>query len=349
MVASIRSNPRQHLINLALNGLIHVVVPGAKKPWGILLLKLGGEEVFVEEQEIVKDVNANVVEEVVNAAKDKNRRKHFIAKRAKEKRNKPPTQAQKRKIMCTYLKNMKGYTLKQLKSFEFDKIQEMFDRAFKRVNTFEPIRSELVERKEKRAGEELIQESTKKQKVEDDKETTDLRQLMEIISNEEVAIDAIPLAVKSLKILDWKIYKEGKKSFSQIIRADGKTKMYMVFSKMLESFDREDLEDLYKLVITKFNSTRPEEDLDLLLWGDLKIMFEPHVEDAIWKKQQGYKGMIVGIKSLLDAFGITAAHVYVNTAQPELVLLVDFNKKYAKCLLLLVEVKTASTMLMLLI
>nr|GEX67733.1 putative ribonuclease H-like domain-containing protein [Tanacetum cinerariifolium] len=37
------------------------------------------------------------------------RRKHFAAKRAKEKRNKQPTQAQKRKIMCNYLKNMKGY------------------------------------------------------------------------------------------------------------------------------------------------------------------------------------------------------------------------------------------------
>nr|GEV74405.1 hypothetical protein [Tanacetum cinerariifolium] len=31
---------------------------------------LGGEEVFVAEQEVVKDVNTNVVEEVVNAAQD---------------------------------------------------------------------------------------------------------------------------------------------------------------------------------------------------------------------------------------------------------------------------------------
>nr|GEV07119.1 hypothetical protein [Tanacetum cinerariifolium] len=50
------------------------------------------------------------------------RRKLFAAKRAEKKRNKPPTQAQKRKIMCTYLKNMEGYTLKQLKEFEFDKV-----------------------------------------------------------------------------------------------------------------------------------------------------------------------------------------------------------------------------------
>ncbi|GKA77034.1 hypothetical protein Tco_0783495 [Tanacetum coccineum] len=185
------------------------------------------------------------------------RRKHFAAKRAEEKRNKPPTKAQQRKIMCTYLKNMEGYKLKDLKLKEFDSIQEMFDRAFKRVNTFEDFRTELVEGKEKRAGTELIQEITKKQ--------------------------------KSPSIVGWKIYKEGRKSYYQIMRADGKSQMYMIFSQMLKSFDREDLEDLYKLVKAKYESTRPVEDLDLLLWGDLKTMFEPHVEDKVWRNQQEYK------------------------------------------------------------
>ncbi|GJU43094.1 hypothetical protein Tco_1200360 [Tanacetum coccineum] len=36
------------------------------------------------------------------------RKKHFAAKRAKEKINRPPTRAQHRSIMCTYLKNMAG-------------------------------------------------------------------------------------------------------------------------------------------------------------------------------------------------------------------------------------------------
>ncbi|GJS29180.1 hypothetical protein Tco_0489800 [Tanacetum coccineum] len=72
--------------------------------------------------------------------------------------------------------------------------------------------------KEKRAGTELIQENTKKQKVEDDKETAKLKQLIKIIPDEEeVAIEAIPLAIKSpkdavwrnqqgYKVLDWKLY-----------------------------------------------------------------------------------------------------------------------------------------------
>nr|GEV11977.1 hypothetical protein [Tanacetum cinerariifolium]GEV56628.1 hypothetical protein [Tanacetum cinerariifolium] len=44
------------------------------------------------------------------------RRKFFAAKKAEEKRNKPPTQAQQRKIMCTYLKNIEGKKLKDLRT-----------------------------------------------------------------------------------------------------------------------------------------------------------------------------------------------------------------------------------------
>ncbi|GKF40095.1 hypothetical protein Tco_0120156, partial [Tanacetum coccineum] len=86
--------------------------------------------------------------------------------------------------MCTYLKNMEGYRLQDLKLKRFDSIQEMFDRTFKRVNTFEDFRTELVEGKEKRAGIELIQDNAKKQKVEDDKEIAELKQCLEIITDE---------------------------------------------------------------------------------------------------------------------------------------------------------------------
>nr|GEW21810.1 hypothetical protein [Tanacetum cinerariifolium] len=97
------------------------------------------------------------------------RRNNSLAKRVEEKRNNPPTKAQQGKIMCAYLKNIEGYKLKDFKLKEFDRIQEMFHGEFRRVNTFEYFKPELVERKEKRAGEELEQEITKKQKVEDDK------------------------------------------------------------------------------------------------------------------------------------------------------------------------------------
>ncbi|GJT87354.1 hypothetical protein Tco_1069071 [Tanacetum coccineum] len=217
--------------------------------------------------------------------------------------------------MITYLKNMEGWNHKDLKSKDFDSIEELFDKDFKRVNMFMDYRTDLVEGSSKRAGEEIEQKSTKKKKVDEDKDTTELQSLMEITPDEEeVTIDAVPLAVKSPSIVGWKIHKEGKKSYYQIMRADGKSQMYLVFSHMLKSFDRKDLETLYKLVKAKYKSTRPVEDMDMILWGDLKTMFEPHVEDT---------GRIVGIKSLLNAAGITAALINVNAAQ--LKLLEEFD------------------------
>ncbi|GKC66642.1 hypothetical protein Tco_1099240, partial [Tanacetum coccineum] len=47
------------------------------------------------------------------------RRKHFAAKRAEERRNRPPTEAQQRSIMCTYLKNMARWKSKDLKTESF--------------------------------------------------------------------------------------------------------------------------------------------------------------------------------------------------------------------------------------
>ncbi|GJU12520.1 hypothetical protein Tco_1134916 [Tanacetum coccineum] len=55
--------------------------------------------------------------------------------------------------------------------------------------------------------------NAKKQKIDDDQETAKMKELMEIVSDEEgIAIDAIPLATKPPSIVDWKILKEEKKS-----------------------------------------------------------------------------------------------------------------------------------------
>nr|GEZ42180.1 hypothetical protein [Tanacetum cinerariifolium] len=65
---------------------------------------------------------------------------------------------------------------------------------------------EVTKGSSKRAGEELEKENAKKQKIDDDKDAAELKQLVKIIPDEEgVAIDAIPLAVKPPSIVDWKI------------------------------------------------------------------------------------------------------------------------------------------------
>ncbi|GKD51820.1 hypothetical protein Tco_1280796, partial [Tanacetum coccineum] len=143
-------------------------------------------------------------------------------------------------------------------------------------------------------------------------ETTELKQCLEIILNEEeVTIDAILLAVKSPSIVVWKIYKEGRKIYYQIMRANGKSQTYMIFSQMLKSFDRKDLEDLYKLVKAKYESTRLVEDLDLLLWGDLKTMFEPHVKYTVWWNQHDYKVLERKLYDSCRVHSLRIQHVYI--------------------------------------
>ncbi|GJT41583.1 hypothetical protein Tco_0941448 [Tanacetum coccineum] len=180
--------------------------------------------------------------------------------------------------MCTYLKNMEGKKLKDLKNKSFDSIQKIFYRAFMRMNTFVDFRTNLVEGSSKRAGKELEQESTKKQKVDEDKDTVELQSLMKVIPDEEeVAIVVVPLANKPPTIVDWKIHKEGKKIYYQIVRADGNLKSGMI----------------YMLVEKRYPLTPPT------------------ITDILNKKLQG---RIVGIKSLLNAASITAALIDVNAA-----------------------------------
>ncbi|GJU78633.1 hypothetical protein Tco_1275703 [Tanacetum coccineum] len=195
---------------------------------------------------------------------------------AQEKRSKPPTKAQKRNTMSTYLKNMARYKHNQLKSKSYDEIQEMSS---------------------KRAGDELESYNSKKQKIDvhvkakkdDDQEDVEMKKHIEIVKDDEVAIDAIHLATKPLMIVKYKIVKEGKFLYFQLIRADGSSKRYLSMIKMLQNINREDLETLWKLVKAKHRNTRPEDEYERVLWGDMKVMFKPDIKSEVWRNLQGYK------------------------------------------------------------
>ncbi|GJX25891.1 hypothetical protein Tco_0232187 [Tanacetum coccineum] len=49
----------------------------------------------------------------------------------------------------------------------------------------------------------------------------------------------------------------------------------MSFGAILKEFSRDDLTELYRLVIKKYEANKPAEMYDRLLWGDLKTMFDP--------------------------------------------------------------------------
>ncbi|GJU16873.1 hypothetical protein Tco_1144839 [Tanacetum coccineum] len=209
------------------------------------------------------------------------RRKHFAALRAQEKRNIPPTKAQKRSQMSTYLKHMGGYKHKQLKGKSYDEIQKLFDKEMKRVNTFVAMSSQAQESNEKKVecSEEKAKGSRKKILVTDEHEevegddTAELKMHLVIKKDDDIAIDAIPLATKKLVIIDYKLFKEG-----------------------IMGIDREDLQTLWKLVKTRHGDSRPEDDHEKVLWGDLKPRVketrgegegEEERQDWKWKEQRG--------------------------------------------------------------
>ncbi|GJT53971.1 hypothetical protein Tco_0989025 [Tanacetum coccineum] len=141
-------------------------------------------------------------------------------------------------------------------------------KTIEEVSVFEESITELVIAKE-----EEIEKSVKKREERKafmkDKVTSDS-------SKSEIGIDAIPTPTKPPSIVDWKIIPQSSlKAVYQIIRRDGSDKIYMSFGAILKDFSRDDLTELYKLVIKKYGVNRPEEIYDRVLWGDLKTMFDP--------------------------------------------------------------------------
>ncbi|GJT45096.1 hypothetical protein Tco_0953811 [Tanacetum coccineum] len=124
----------------------------------------------------------------------------------------------KRKKHFARLRNMAGFTHSQLKNKSFDEVQKAFDKTIGWIDSFVSMDSEVVkggkekdegsvtraeESSSKRAGTKLEQERIKKQKIDDDQEEAEMKKHMEIVvDEEEIAVDAIPLATKPPIIVD---------------------------------------------------------------------------------------------------------------------------------------------------
>nr|GEZ64336.1 hypothetical protein [Tanacetum cinerariifolium] len=157
------------------------------------------------------------------------RKKHFVKLRAEEIRRKPPTKAQKRNQLCTYLKNMANYKYSQLKNKSFEEIQMLFDNTIKWINLFVPMDSEVLKSSRKKA------ESSGKEAVKPkDKEADEL-------SQEELQQMMIIVPVDDLVML-WSLVKEKFKATETI---DDKEREIWVELKRLFELDTND--ELWKL------------------------------------------------------------------------------------------------------
>ncbi|GJZ15704.1 hypothetical protein Tco_0551381 [Tanacetum coccineum] len=181
--------------------------------------------------------------------------------------------------MSSYIKNMGGYTLQQLRGYSFDEIKTLFETTMRSINTFVSTESEVnravpelaVGSSKRVTKEELDQESSKRQKNSEsselaeeprDKEADELsqeelQQMMIIVPEQGMNVEALQT---KYPIIDWEIYTEGTRKYWKIIRVRNHTEVHHFFDDMLKAFNRDDLVMLWSLVKEKFNSTEPIDD-----------------------------------------------------------------------------------------
>ncbi|GJW32903.1 putative ribonuclease H-like domain-containing protein [Tanacetum coccineum] len=224
-----------------------------------------------EQEELTDEEKAKLFMEFMEK-----RRKHFGTLRAQEKRNRPPTMTQKR-----------------------NQIGKKDESSSKKAEIAQDSSA-------KRSWDKLEYDMSKKQKTDENKEVevdneAELKIHMVTVKDDDIPIDAIPLATKPPVIVEYKLIREGIMGHYQLRRADGSFKRYSSMIRMLQGIDKEDLQTLWKLVKTKHGDTRPEDEHERVLWGDLKVMFEPDIKSDVWINLQGYK---VTIWKLFDSCGV---------------------------------------------
>ncbi|GJU30477.1 hypothetical protein Tco_1174066 [Tanacetum coccineum] len=217
----------------------------------------------------------------------------------------PRSVSEVRKNMYVYLKNQGGYKMKYFKGMSYDDIRPIFER---KIET-KQVQEEVVQQEDVVAEQAVVKESSKvggkrkkslarkketskRQKLDEEeaadyeKDKEDLRMWLTVVPDEEATVDPKILHTK-YPIVDWESQSLGSMHIYKIIRADGNTSYHKTFESMLKRFDRQDLVDLHRLVMKRFEDNTPE-GYNLMLWGDLKTMFEPNAEHEVWSNQQDW-------------------------------------------------------------
>ncbi|GJU34368.1 putative ribonuclease H-like domain-containing protein [Tanacetum coccineum] len=201
--------------------------------------------------------------------------------------------AEVRKNMCMYLKNQGGYKQSHFKGMSYEDIRPIFERVWDQNNAFVPkdfkIEKEVMKRprfdfqqksSKKKSREDSDEDNAKKQKLENDGKKKELKDSMDVVPRDDIAIDIESLDTK-YPIVDWKTHVLTENMMYYLHRLVFRSsKNYKIFNDMLDDFDRQDVLDLHRLVQERYDTTSLE-GYDLLLWGDLKILFEPNEEDEI--------------------------------------------------------------------
>nr|GEU85508.1 hypothetical protein [Tanacetum cinerariifolium] len=159
------------------------------------------------------------------------------------------------------------YTVEE---WSFEEIQKLYIKEQKWVDAFVLIGSEedkkrIGSRKKRAVGSSSKHKSHKKQKV-NDQESKDNdkehRKCLKVVLDDEKAIDYETFDVKSL-IVNYESQVLGTNEAGDVYvykltRLDGSYRHFSTFSRMLEFLDRQDVLDLYKIIMERFPANDPE-------------------------------------------------------------------------------------------
>nr|GEV79274.1 hypothetical protein [Tanacetum cinerariifolium] len=204
---------------------------------------------------------------------------------------KPLTKKQQREFYTSVLRNQAGWKANHFKGMTLEEIKEHFDQVWKQIYDFIPIDSKEEAERFKRKGIRFELESVKKLKTSEEVKATEevpeekLKEMMQLVPVEEVYVEA--LQVKHL-IIDWK------------------------------HLDREDLNQLWRLVKESFSIRLPTSDKEIELWVELKRLYEPDDEDQLWTHTQNLMHAPVEWK-LYDTCGVH----HVTSKDKEIFMLVE--------------------------
>nr|GFB85129.1 hypothetical protein [Tanacetum cinerariifolium] len=236
----------------------------------------------------------------------------------------PQTEAQARRNMIMYLKNVAGFRLDYFKRMSYDDVRPIFEANFNSNIKFLLKSKEQIEEEENKAikgiNETPAQKAAKKRKL--NEEVKDLKHHLEIVPDEDddVYTEATPLARK-VPVMDYQIIQLNNKPRYKIIRVDGTHQLYVSFITLLKNFNREDLESLWSIVKERFSTSNPNNFSDDYLPTTLRAMFKrPDGQDQVWKSQRSVHGQ-AQVKSwkLLKSCG---AHI-ISFTTTQLILLVE--------------------------
>nr|GEV25235.1 hypothetical protein [Tanacetum cinerariifolium] len=321
---------RDHEETATPSTIIHTEAKSKDKGKGILVeepkplkkqAQIEQDEAFEREleAELNKTINwDDVIDQVQRKEKEDN-----VVMRYQALKRKPQTEAQARKNMMIYLRNMARFKMDYFKGMKYDDIRPIFEKYFNSNVDFMEKTKERVEEEDskalKRISESQKDKAAKKKKL--DEEVAELKRHLQIVSNDEddVYTEATPLARK-VSVVDYTIHTENNKPYFKIIRADGTHQLFLSFLSLLRNFDREDLEVLWELVKERFASSKPKNFSGDFLLTTLTMFEKPDVQAQVWKNLRTVHGL-AKVKSwrLLESCGV---HIITFTST-QMILLVE--------------------------